>query len=613
MAPSASTDPVPVSTTSRLSALREQMQSRGLDAFIVPGEDAHQSEYIAACDGRRGFISGFTGSAGLAVVTLKEAALWTDGRYFLQAGNQLDANWILQKSGMPGVPSKEEWLNKVLAPNSNVGIDPKLVTLSDARALVDALKPSNTLVSVTDNLVDLVWGAERPAFPMNPINVLPVEFAGKSFEDKLAQVREQIEKKGTWGFVVTMLDEIAWLYNLRGNDIVCNPVFFAYSLVTLDSAILYIHESKISGETRGYLKGVEIRPYEQIFEDLKAYGASHTEKKLWADPRCSLALQDAIGGPQCLVESRSPVTNLKSIKNETEIQGFRDSHVRDAASLCQYFAWLENELLVNGNTTLTEAAAADKLAEIRSKREHFVGLSFDTISSTGANGSIIHYKPEHGTCKVIRADEMYLCDSGAQYLDGTTDVTRTMHFGAPSAFEVEAYTRVLKGHIQIDLAVFPAGTTGYVLDILARTSLWRAGLDFRHGTGHGVGHYLNVHEGPQGIGARIAYNSVPLEPGMTVTNEPGYYEDGKFGIRIENVMVVREQPTPYDFGGKGSRGFEHVTVVPISTKLVDVQLLLPEERAWLNAYHTEVFEKVSPLVKDDALTLAWLTKETQPI
>ncbi|KAI9324572.1 peptidase M24, structural domain-containing protein [Obelidium mucronatum] len=592
------------------------MKQRSIDAYIVPSEDAHQSEYIAACDGRRAFISGFNGSAGLAVVTLKEAALWTDGRYFLQASKQLDTNWILQKSGLAGVPSKEEWLNKVLAPNSKVGIDPKLVTLPAARTLAESLKPaSHSLVSVTENLVDLVWGSDRPGFPMNPVKPLDIKFSGKSAEAKLKDVRLAIENKGTWGFVVTGLDEIAWLFNLRGNDIVCNPVFFAYALVTLDSAILYIHESKLTKEAAAALaaSSVEIRAYEQIFADLGAFGKSYTEKKLWADPRCSLALQDALGGPALIVEATSPVTKFKSIKNATEIQGFRDSHVRDGASLCQYFAWLENELLVKKNTSISEVDGADKLEWFRSQRENFVGLSFDTISSTGANGSIIHYKPEHGTCKTITADEMYLCDSGAQYLDGTTDCTRTHHFGTPTAFEKEAYTRVLKGHIQIDLAVFPVGVTGYVIDVLARTALWRAGLDFRHGTGHGVGHYLNVHEGPHGIGMRIAYNDVPLEKGMTVTNEPGYYEDGKFGIRIENVMVVKEAATPYDFGGKGSLGFEHVTVVPISTKLVDVDLLLPEEREWLNKYHEEVYAKVSPLLKEDELALKWLEKETRAI
>ncbi|KAJ3075797.1 hypothetical protein HDU98_006888 [Podochytrium sp. JEL0797] len=603
-----------VATASRLSGLRAVMKQRGIDAYIVPSEDAHQSEYIAECDARRAFISGFDGSAGLAVVTHSAAALWTDGRYFLQASKQLDNNWTLMKSGLSGVPTKEEWLNKVLSPNSKVGIDPTLVTLPAARTLADSLKPaSHTLVSVPDNLIDLIWGPTRPGFPMNPVHPLPVSFSGKSFTDKLAEVRAAVEKKSAWGVVVTGLDEIAWLFNLRGNDIVCNPVFFAYALITLDKAVLYIHESKLPAEALAALPGVEIRAYTKIFADLGPLAAKHAGKKLWADPRCSLALQDALGGPEFIIETRSPITTFKAIKNATEIDGFRTCHIRDGAALVQYFAWLEHELTVHNNTTLTESQAADKLEWFRSQREHFVGLSFDTISSTGANGSIIHYKPDPATCKVIDKNQMYLCDSGAQYLDGTTDCTRTNHFGTPTAFEKEAYTRVLKGHIAIDQAVFPVGVNGYVLDILARTALWKVGLDFRHGTGHGVGHYLNVHEGPHGIGTRIAYNDVPLEAGMTITNEPGFYQDGEFGIRIENIMIVKKVDTPYDFGGKGSLGFEHVTMCPISTRLVDVGLLLEEEREWVNRYHEMVWEKVGPLVEGDEVAKGWLWKETRAI
>ncbi|KAJ3281805.1 hypothetical protein HDU79_010463 [Rhizoclosmatium sp. JEL0117] len=597
-------------TTSRLTALREAMQQHAIDAYIVPSEDAHQAWLL----------------------WLKEAALWTDGRYFLQASQELDSNWILQKAGLPGVVTKEEWLNKVhlpylsrttlniisqvLEPNSKVGIDPKLVTLPASRTLAESLKrASHTLVSVTENLVDLVWGIERPGFPMNEVKPLPVQFAGKCFEDKLKDVRDEIGKKGTWGFIATGLDEIAWLFNLRGSDVACNPVFFAYALITLETAILYIHESKLTEDAKTSLGSiVEIRPYSQIFDDLAFFGKNPTEKKLWVASTCSLALQDAIGGPNFITEATSPITLFKAIKNATEIQGFRDSHVRDGASLCQFFAWLENELLVNQNLTLTEVDAADKLAWFRSQREHFVGLSFDTISGAGSNAAIMHYSPRKETCRYISPEEIYLCDSGAQYLDGTTDVTRTHHFGTPTSFEKEAYTYVLKGHIQIDQSVFPVGTKGLILDILARTALWRAGLDFRHGTGHGVGHYLNVHEGPHGIGTRFAsYNEFPLQSGNTVTNEPGYYHDGHFGIRIENVMIVKEVSTPYNFDGKGSLGFEHVTLVPISTKLVEISLLLPTEREWLNNYHEKVYEKISPLLHNDEMALKWLFKETRPI
>ncbi|KAJ3328237.1 hypothetical protein HDU76_010333 [Blyttiomyces sp. JEL0837] len=613
-----------VNTTSRLNQLREAMKKHNVHAYIIPSEDAHQSEYIADCDGRREFISGFSGSAGLAVVTLDQAALWTDGRYFLQASQQLDTNWILQKSGLPDVPTKEEWLVKVLPKNSRVGLDQTLITVAAARLLSESLsKAGHSLAPLSENLVDQVWGSERPSVPKQSVFALDVKYAGVSVAEKLAEVREQLVKKSCVGFVVNTLDEIAWLFNLRGSDIIYNPVFFSYALVTKTEAILYVDASKLDDSAKASLNevGVTVRPYESVFDDLKAFGekvvaaaeAGAEPEKIWIDSRCSLALQEALGGVDRVLESRSPIQSAKSIKNATEIDGFRNCHIRDASALCQYFAWLEEELAINGNKTLTEVEAADKLEAFRRQLPHFVGLSFDTISSTGPNGSIIHYKPTVEKCKVIDVNALYLCDSGAQYLDGTTDVTRTMHFGVPSVFEKEAFTRVLKGHIQLDLTIFPRGTTGYLLDVISRMSLWRGGLDFRHGTGHGVGSFLNVHEGPHGIGTRIIFNDVPLEAGMTITNEPGYYEDGAFGIRIENVMIVKEVETKNNFGGRGYLGFEHVTVVPIQTKLIDVKLLTPEEKAWINAYNAECYEKVSPLLEKGSQGLNWLVKETRPI
>ncbi|KAJ3079226.1 hypothetical protein HK102_003939 [Quaeritorhiza haematococci] len=608
-----------INTTERLSKLRELMRKYELQAYIVPSEDAHQSEYIAACDARRAFISGFTGSAGLAVITHQEAALWTDGRYYLQASKQLDENWTLMKSGLPDVPTKEEWLLKVLAPRSRVGIDPKLITVNAAYTLNGSLiKEDHSLVSIPENLVDLVWGADRPARPDNSVNVLDLRYTGKSVEDKLKELREQLEKKKLAGFVVNALDELAWLFNLRGSDIPYNPVFFAYALVLKNDVVLYINETKLSPEVKEQLKpcGVRIQPYEAIFKDLQAYAASNVtnaDAKLWIDTRCSLALQEALGGAAMVEESRSPIMTAKAIKNEVELEGFRRCHIRDAAALCKYFAWLEDELVNKGNQSISEVDGADMLEKFRSHQGDFVGLSFDTISSIGPNGAIIHYKPERETCAVIRADQIYLCDSGGQYCDGTTDVTRTLHFGTPTAFEKDAFTRVLKGHIQLDMTVFPKGTTGYLLDVLARLPLWKAGLDYRHGTGHGVGAYLNVHEGPHGVGTRIAYNDVPLEAGMTITNEPGYYEDGSFGIRIENIMLIKEVKTPNNFGDRGYLGFEHVTLVPIQTKLIDVNLLTPEERDWINNYHRECWTKVSPLLEDDSRAYAWLQRETRAI
>ncbi|TPX61278.1 hypothetical protein PhCBS80983_g01204 [Powellomyces hirtus] len=599
----------------RLSQLRAVMQKHGVQAYIVPSEDAHQSEYIADVDGRRAFISGFTGSAGLAVVTMEEAGLWTDGRYFLQASQQLDENWKLMRSGLPKVPTKEEWLVQVLPKKSKIGLDPKLITIAAARQLLDAVKKEgHSLEAITENLIDTVWGAEQPKRPVNPVVVHPVSYAGKSSVDKIAAVREELSKKDTWGFVVTALDEIAWLFNLRGSDIIYNPVFFAYALITKDEAILYVDEAKVSSEVRDHLgSAVTIRPYDAIFADLKTRGAQAEQKKLWLDARCSLALQNALGGESLVSESRSPIMTAKSIKDEAELEGFRQSHIRDAAALCEYFAWLEKELVQN-KASLSEVDAADKLEGFRQKQKDFVGLSFDTISSTGPNGAIIHYKPEKGTCATIRTDHLYLCDSGAQYRDGTTDVTRTLSLnGKPTAHEKDAFTRVLKGHIQIDMAVFPRGTTGYLLDVLARVPLWKAGLDFRHGTGHGVGSFLNVHEGPHGIGTRINYNDIPLEAGMSVTNEPGYYEDGNFGIRIENVLLIREVETPHNFGERGYLGFEHVTLVPMQAALINVELLTPEEHQWLNTYHAKCWEKVSPLLKEGGDAWNWLKANTARI
>ncbi|KAH6579732.1 hypothetical protein BASA61_010075 [Batrachochytrium salamandrivorans] len=603
----------PTDTSSRLAKLREQLKTHNVHAFIVPSEDAHQSEYLAPCDARRSYISGFTGSAGLAVVTTDRAALWTDGRYYLQASQQLDSNWELQKAGLPDVPSKEEWLVKVLAKGSRVAIDPEVISIDSAKPLYDALAETGHVLVQTPNLVDAIWDT-RPARPVNPIVVLDVKFAGKPFEEKIAELQDKLRKEQCWGVAVTALDEIAWLFNLRGSDIQYNPVFFSYALVTTEHAYLYVDDCKVTDAVKTHFGSkVTVKPYNYFFDHLKAFKTEKMDtdltEKISVDFRCSLAVKEALGGDSCVSVSRSPIQTSKAIKTEAELEGFRQSHIRDAAALCRYFAWLENEL-VNKKSCITEADGADVLEKFRSELPNFVGLSFDTISSTGPNGAIIHYKPEHGSCANIDVNQLYLCDSGAQFLDGTTDVTRTLHFGTPSAREKDAFTRVLQGHINIDTAVFPVGTTGYILDIVARMPLWRAGLDFRHGTGHGVGSYLNVHEGPQGIGLRIAYNDIKLEPGMTITNEPGYYEDGAFGIRIENVLLVKKIETPNRFGDRDYLGFEHVTVAPIQTKLVDVNQISAEERKWINAYNKECFEKVSPLLSKDEPGYKWLERET---
>ncbi|EIM81949.1 Creatinase/aminopeptidase [Stereum hirsutum FP-91666 SS1] len=602
-----------VNTTERLIGLRKLMDEQGVEAYVVPSEDQHSSEYLASCDERRAFISGFNGSAGTAIITKDRAFLFTDGRYFLQAEQQLDHNWTLMKSGLPDVPTWQDFIAKSLPKTLKIGIDPELIGAAEKKASFP-----DTHFIFSENLVDKVWGSERPPRPKNPTFPLDIKFAGQSHAEKLDKLREELRRKDAHAMVVTMLDEIAWLFNMRGSDIDFNPVFFAYAVVTLDKALLFINPEQVDDKLRQHLGShTEIKVYTGFFkhlkwlvDDIKSFTTS--SPKILLGDKASVAVAEAIGTSNIEI-TRSPVADLKAIKNPTELEGFRNSHIRDGAALVRYFAWLEERLSSKEAGEINEFDAAGVLEKFRSELDLFKGLSFPTISSTGPNGAIIHYSPEPHGSAIVKKDQIYLCDSGAQFLDGTTDVTRTWHFGTPTAEEKRAFTRVLQGHIAIDSAIFPNGTSGYIIDTWARRPLWQDGLDYRHGTGHGVGHFLNVHEGPQGLGTRIAYNNTPLKTGMTVSNEPGYYADGRFGIRIENVVLVREAKTPNNFGGKGFLGFEHVTMCPIHKKLVDAELLTVKEREWLDAYHKEVWEKVSPLLKGDSKTLEWLERECSPL
>ncbi|KAF2205137.1 putative Xaa-Pro aminopeptidase P [Delitschia confertaspora ATCC 74209] len=609
-----------VNTTERLSALRKLMKERKVDIYIVPSEDSHQSEYIAPCDGRREFISGFSGSAGCAAITLETAALSTDGRYFNQAEKQLDSNWELLKQGLQDVPTISEWVVDRSGEGKVVAIDPTVTTASEARKLSEKLKrKGGSYIAIQENLVDEVWGKERPARPAEKIQVHPEKYAGRTFEEKLESLRKDLEKRKSAGFVVSMLDEIAWLYNLRGNDIPYNPVFFSYAVVTPTSATLYVDEKQVTDEVKTHLgNAVAIRPYDAIFSDVTALSTEAQSNgdgaklKFLTSNRAPWALNQALGGEERVEEVRSPICDAKAIKNEFELEGMRACHIRDGAALSEFFAWLEDQLL-NKNAQLDEVDAADRLESIRSKNDRFVGLSFDTISSTGPNAAVIHYKPEKGACSIIDPKQIYLCDSGAQYLDGTTDTTRTLHFGEPTAMEKKAYTLVLKGNMALERIRFPRGTSGFALDTIARQFLWAEGLDYRHGTGHGVGSFLNVHEGPIGIGTRVQYSEVPLSVGNVISDEPGYYEDGKFGIRIENMIMVKEVETNHRFGDKPYLGFERVTMVPHCRKLIDESLLTEDEKKFLNEYHEEVWQKTSGFFEEDSLARKWLWRETRPL
>jgi len=571
------------------------------------------------------FICGFTGSAGTAVITQEKAALATDGRYFNQASKQLDSNWELLKQGLTDVPTWQEWTADQSEGGKVVGVDPAIITASESRKLAEKIKKKGgkDLKPVNQNLVDVVWGKSRPERPSEKVKVLDVKFAGKSFEEKLEELRKEIDKKKGVGLVISLLDDIAWLFNLRGSDIPYNPVFFSYATVTASDATLYVDDSKLTEEVKAHLgDAVKLRPYDAIFEDVEALAksldangtdteAKKTEQKFLVCSKASWALYQALGGEAKVDEVRSPVGDAKAVKNKVELEGMRQCHIRDGAALSEFFAWLEDEL-VNKGTKLDEVEAADKLEAIRSKHVYFAGLSFDTISSTGPNAAVIHYKPEKGSCSIIDPKAIYLCDSGAQYLDGTTDTTRTLHFGEPTEMERTAFTLVLKGNIALEVIKFPKGVSGFALDTLARQYLWAQGLDYRHGTGHGVGSFLNVHEGPIGIGTRVQYSEVPLAVGNVISDEPGYYEDGSFGIRIENIIMVKEVETKHKFGDKPYLGFEHVTLVPMCRKLIDPILLTEDEKQWLNDYHKEVYEKTKGYFTNDPVTLKWLERETQP-
>ncbi|XP_074615236.1 xaa-Pro aminopeptidase 1-like isoform X2 [Acropora palmata] len=483
------------------SLMRNKSQlNEAIQAYIIPSGDAHQNEYLASCDLRREFISGFSGSSGTAVVTETKAALWTDGRYYLQAESQLDSNWILMKDGLPNTPTKEQWLIEVLPTGSKVGVDPWVITHGGWYKMLQELSAAGlSLVFTEKNLVDLVWEDHgRPDPPSEGLMVLDIAFTGKSWQEKVQEVRAALAKKKADILVVTALDEIAWLLNLRGSDVVFNPVFFAYVMIKQDELLLFINESKIDKAISKHLgldnsedasnKNVTVSSYEGIWDAVNE--AANNGSRIWLSSSSSAALA-RLAPKTRLISEPSPLAHSKAVKNPVEIEGMRQAHIRDAIALCEYFSWLEHEVPKN---SVTEISGAAKLEELRREQENFVSLSFETISAVGSNGAIIHYRPAEETNRVITNQELYLCDSGAQFKDGTTDVTRTWHFGIPTKWQRECFTRVLKGHIALARAVFPNKTTGHRLDTLARKALWDTGLDYLHGTGHGIGSFLNVHE-----------------------------------------------------------------------------------------------------------------------
>lgn len=518
------------------------------------------------------------------------------------------------RAGLPETPNIPDFLASNLPKGSAVGIDPFVHSIDSAKALREALEKAGcSLVPVeSPNPVDLVWAQDRPAEPNGNVRLHHIRFAGRAVSDKLEQLREQMAEKACHHVMFSMLDEVCWVFNIRGEDIPHCPVVLSYAIVSKDSAALYVKKDKLGDGVESSLaeQGVTVLPYEQVLTDVREI-AARGDERIWLDPgSTSQALSDAAG--EASLRETTPVQLAKACKNEAELKGMREAHLRDGVALSSFLCWIE-DFVTTGEKTLSEVDAAEKLREFRAAQEGFLTTSFGTIAGAGPNGAIIHYSPKPGACGYISNKTVLLLDSGGQYENGTTDVTRTMHLGGSATdHEKECYTRVLQGHIAIDMAVFPEGTTGLMLDALARVPLWRIGLDYRHGTGHGVGACLNVHEGPQSISPRSGSNKAGLKAGMILSNEPGYYEDGNFGIRIENLLIVVKKQTAHEFGGKDFLGFERLTHVPIDRSMILPSLLSETEIRWLNKYHEDVWEKLSPRMREGRHK-EWLRENTRPL
>lgn len=590
------------SITERIGRLRQCLREQSLSAFIIPSTDPHSGEYVPDHWKTREWVSGFTGSAGTAVITLDDAALWTDSRYFLQAADQLDGTGIrLMKDRLPDTPSIPEWLGQSLSPGAVVGVDGWVNTIGETQALREALAREGLTLRTDYDPVTRLWD-DRPALPGTPVSIHPLEYAGVACHKKLAAIREKLLARGADGILLSTLDDIAWTLNLRGNDVHCNPVFVSYLLITSQESILYVRAEKLTTEVKAYLaqEGVNTEDYDDLQEDLRDYPYA----TLSLDPgRTNEAVRQAVNPLTKVLLEESPVPLMKAVKNEAEIRGFHAAMLRDGVAMVKFLKWLE-EAVPQGNET--EMSIDRKLYECRAEQPLFRGISFDTIAGYKEHAAIVHYEATPETDKPLAPEGLLLLDSGAQYADGTTDITRTIALGETTDDERRDYTLVLKGHIGLTRACFPQGTCGTQLDVLARQAMWREGANFLHGTGHGVGAYLNVHEGPHQI--RMNHVPTPLRPGMTVTDEPGIYRAGRYGIRTENTLLV----VPYretEFGTFYT--FEPLTLCPIDTRPIVRSMLTAEETEWLNAYHRMVYDRLSPLLDEEHR--AWLESKTKQL
>lgn len=589
----------------RLLALRKQMQARQLSAFIVPSTDPHSGEYVPEHWESRKWISGFTGSAGTAVITLDDAGLWTDSRYFIQAEEQLAGTGIrLFKDRLPETPSITEWLGSILKKGDKVGIDGWVNSHQEASGIRQELKAYGLeLETMTEDIFNMIW-ENRPGLPQTPVFILDESRTGSSCSEKINRIQESIEKNNASAIILSALDEIAWTLNLRGNDVHCNPVFISYLLISKETYTLYILEEKITDEVRNYLKQhrVEVKTYPALAEDLRTFKEKH-QGILQISPLANEALYDLSTQYADTLVQASPVALMKAIKNETEQAGFRKAMERDGVALVKFLRWLK-EAVPAGNET--ELSVDKKLYELRAEQADFKGIGFDTIAGYKEHAAIVHYEATPETDIPLKPEGLLLLDSGAQYLDGTTDITRTIALGPLTDEERTDYTLVLKGHLHLQNAHFPAGTCGTQLDVLARIAMWKAGINYLHGTGHGIGHFLCVHEGPH----QVRMNHVPtlLEPGMILTDEPGIYKGGRHGIRTENtLLIVPAQETEF---GKFYK-FEPLTLCPIDKEAINIDLMTDEELTWFNEYHQMVYHRLSPLLNEEEQT--WLEEATSPL
>jgi Xaa-Pro aminopeptidase len=592
-------------SSQRLERLRELMAQARLDAVLVPRADEHQGEYVAPCAERLAWLTGFTGSSGLAVVARKAAVVFVDGRYVVQAQAQLDARSFETLQVPQAKP--HEWLIAKVGSGAVVGFDPWLHTPAMIEEQEKLLEPRGIkLKPLARNPIDRIWGRARPAPPRAAVTPYPVKYAGKPAEQKLAELQAQLRAEGEDLVVLTLPDSIAWLLNIRGSDVAHNPVALAFALVPASGkAELFIDPAKLGGEARAHLaKIAKISAPGTLKPRLAALKATRKRVRLDAGSAAFALLRALKGGKVRVHRAADPCLLPKARKNATEIEGARIAHKRDGAAVVRFLAWLDREA---GSGRVDEIAASQRLEAIRSETQALKEISFDTISGAGSNGAIVHYRVTTATNRTLKPGELYLVDSGAQYLEGTTDITRTVAIGKPTREMQERFTLVLKGHIGVATARFPKGTRGVDLDPFARRALWEAGLDFDHGTGHGVGAYLSVHEGPQSISKR---GFVALEPGMIISNEPGYYKQGAYGIRIENLVLVTE-PRKVSGGERELMSFETLTLAPIDRRLVLAEMLTPAELDWLNAYHARVREIIGPeLGPEDR---AWLERATAAI